>query len=202
MAESGIQVLVICGASGTGKTSTAFEIGRVLQDLGIRHALIDTDELDRVWPRPEPVEALIGISRRNLSAWWANFSELGVRHLVLCGVMASVTQSDRWIAEAVIGAHISFVRLSAARNTREERLRRREIGSGFEDEMLSSDRAAAYADAHDSAEVRRIATDAKGIDLVAREVLEVVGWARYRDASVHCRRVGGIQRHRGSDGAE
>lgn len=178
MAESDIHVLVICGASGTGKTSTAFEIGRVLQDLGTRHALIDTDELDRVWPRPEPVDALIGISRRNLSAWWANFSELGVRHLVLCGVMASVTQSERWIAEAVVGARISFVRLSATRNTREERLRRREIGSGFDDEMLSSDRAAAYADAHDSAEVLRVATDAKGIGLVAREVLEVVGWAR------------------------
>jgi hypothetical protein len=178
VAESDIHVLVICGASGTGKTSTAFEIGRVLQDLGTRHALIDTDELDRVWPRPEPVDALIGISRHNLSAWWANFSELGVRHLVLCGVMASVTQSERWIAEAVVGARISFVRLSATRSTREERLRRREIGSGFDDEMLSSDRAAAYADAHDSAEVLRVATHAKGIGLVAREVLEVVGWAR------------------------
>ncbi len=62
----------------------------------------DTDELDRVWPQPEPVEALIDLSRRNLSAWWAGFSELGVRHLVLCGVMASVAQSERWIAEAVV----------------------------------------------------------------------------------------------------
>lgn len=177
MADSDVRVLVICGASGTGKTSTAFEIGRVLEDLGIGHALIDTDELDRVWPQPEPVEALIDISRRNLSAWWASFSELGVRHLVLCGVMASVTQSERWIAEAVVGARISFVRLSATRNTREERLRRREIGSGFVDEMLSSDRAAADADAHDPPEMLRVATDAKRIDVVAREVLEVVHWA-------------------------
>jgi 2-phosphoglycerate kinase len=101
MTELDSCVLVICGASGTGKTSTSFEIGFLLQDLGIRHALIDTDELDRVWPQPEPVEALIDISRRNLKAWWANFSELGVRHLVLCGVMVSVSQSERWIAEAV-----------------------------------------------------------------------------------------------------
>lgn len=176
MAESDVRVLVICGAAGTGKTSAAFEIGRVLQDLGIRHALIDTDELDRVWPQPEPVEALIDLSRRNLSAWWAGFSELGVRHLVLCGVMASVAQSERWIAEAVVGARISFVRLSATRTTREERLRRREIGSGFEVEMLSSDRAAAAADAHDPPDMVRVTTDAKEIGLVAREVLEVVGW--------------------------
>ena len=71
--ESDVRVLVICGASGTGKTSTAFEIGRLLQTLGVRHALIDTDELDRVWPQPEPLETLIDISRRNLSTWWANF---------------------------------------------------------------------------------------------------------------------------------
>ena len=174
--ESDVRVLVICGAWGTGKTSTAFEIGRLLQTLGVRHALIDTDELDRVWPQPEPLETLIDISRRNLSTWWANFSDLGVRHLVLCGVMASVIQSERWIAEAVVAAEITFVRLTATRDTREERLGRREIGSGFDDEMRSSDEAAAAADAHDPLGMIRVATDTKGVGLVAREVLEAVDW--------------------------
>jgi hypothetical protein len=176
MGEAGVRVLVICGASGAGKTSTAFEIGRLLEGLDVRHALIDTDELDRVWPQPEHVEALIDISRRNLSAWWANFSELGVRHLVLCGVMASVIQSERWIAEAIVAAEITFVRLTATRDTRVERLRRREIGSGFDDEMRSSDKAAAAADAHDPPGMARVATDRKGVVLVAREVLDAVGW--------------------------
>jgi hypothetical protein len=176
MAESDIRVLVICGASGTGKTSTAFEIGRLLRGLGVRHALIDTDELDRIWPQPEPVEALIDLSRRNLNAWWSNLSDLGVRHLVLCGVMALIGQSERWIAEAVVGTQISFVRLTATPRTRVERLRRREIGSGFEHEMRSSDVAAATADAHDPPGMLRVATDAKEVGLVAREVLEAVNW--------------------------
>jgi len=33
MRDSYVRVLVICAASGTGKTSTAFEIGRLLQGL-------------------------------------------------------------------------------------------------------------------------------------------------------------------------
>ena len=64
------QVLVVCGASGTGKTVTVWEIGRKLESQQVPHALIDTDELDRVWPQPDSVEALIAISRRNLEAAW------------------------------------------------------------------------------------------------------------------------------------
>jgi ABC-type dipeptide/oligopeptide/nickel transport system ATPase component len=176
MGASHVRVLVICGASGTGKTSTAFEIGRLLRGLGVQHALIDTDELDRVWPQPEPLEALIEISRRNLSTWWANFSDLGVRHLVLCGVMASVVQSERWIAEAIVPADITFVRLTATRDTREKRLRRREIGSGFEDEMRTSDNATAAADSHDPTGMLRVATDSKDVGLVAQQVLLAVNW--------------------------
>jgi hypothetical protein len=87
-----IEALVICGASGTGKTVTSWEIGRTLQNRGIPHALEDTDELDRIWPRPEPVEALISVSRRNLQAVWTTFSDFRVRHLVLSGVMALIAQ--------------------------------------------------------------------------------------------------------------
>src|ERR1700722_6549779 len=112
MTEPGVEVLVLCGASGSGKTSTAWEVGHRLQVLGVPHAVLDTDELDGVWPRPEPVEALIDISRQNLQAYWKRFSDLGTRHLVLCGVMASIPQSMSWIAEAIPGATITFVRLT------------------------------------------------------------------------------------------
>jgi hypothetical protein len=173
------QVLVVCGPSGTGKTVTAWEIGRILESRQVPHALIDTDELDRVWPQPEPVEALIAISRRNLEAVWATFSNLGVRRLVLCGVMASIPQSKPWIEDAIPGATVTFVRLTADHDVREQRLRDREAGSGFDHEMQASDRAAAFIQRHDPIEMREmriVVTDGKGIAAVAEEVLRVADW--------------------------
>ncbi len=103
------------------------------------HAILDTDELDRVWPRPEAVEALTSITCRNLHAIRATYFDLGIRHLVLCGVMTSIPRSESMITEAIPGATITYVRLRATRSTRESRIRRREIGSGFEHDMRGSE---------------------------------------------------------------
>ena len=176
MDAENIRVLVVCGASGTGKTVTLWEIGHNLQQRGVRHALIDTDELDRFWPQPEPVEALISISRRHLQAMWQTYSGLGVRHLVLCGVMASITQSESWIANAIPGATITFVRLKAERLSREGRLRGRELGSGFEHDMAASDRATRLIEEHDEPTVPVVVTDGKAVAEVAAEVLVAGSW--------------------------
>jgi hypothetical protein len=161
MSDNEVEVLVVCGASGTGKTVTMWEIGHRLQQRGVPHALIDTDELDRVWPQPEPVEALLSVTRRHLRTMWETFSGLGTRHLVLCGVMASVAQSEESIAEAVPGATITYVRLTAERATRERRLRGRTLGSGFDEEMQASDRAAAFITEHDQPGMPTVSTDGK-----------------------------------------
>src|SRR5580704_8166049 len=135
MSVGSVEVLVLCGAAGTGKTATLWEAGHILRAHGVPRALIDTDELDRVWPTPKTSEALISISRRNLRAVWETFASLEIRHLVLCGVMASTAQSREWIEEAIPGAAITFVRLSAEQSTRAQRLRDRQVGSGFDQEM-------------------------------------------------------------------
>jgi hypothetical protein len=176
MGAPDVQVLLLCGASGSGKFSTAREVGHRLEGLGTAHAVLDTDELDRVWPRPEPVEALNALSRRNLRSWWQTLSELGVRRLVLCGVMASVATSEAWIPEAVPGSTVTFVRLVADHSTREERLRRREIGSGFAHDMAASDRAEGFMAEHDQAGLPIVVTDDRPVEAVADNVLEVVGW--------------------------
>lgn len=176
MSNESVRILVVCGASGTGKTVTLWEIGHNLQQHDVPHALIDTDELDRVWPQPEPVEALISISRRHLQAMWETYSGLGVRHLLLCGVMALIPQSESWIADAIPGAKITFVRLSAERTTREDRLRGRELGSGFEHNMAASERATEFIESHDRTEVPFVATDGKTVAEVADAVLRIAAW--------------------------
>jgi hypothetical protein len=172
-----IQVLVVCGASGTGKTAAALEVGQHLRKLGIQHALIDTDELDRVWPQPDRIEDLIEISRRNLRSLWLTFSDLGIRHLVLCGVMASISESKLWIADAIGESTTMYVRLTAERSTRETRLLGREIGSGFENDMAASDRATSFIESHDPADIPRVATDWKTVVTVSAEVLRAAHWS-------------------------
>ena len=75
---------------------------------------IDTDELDRIWPQPEQIKDLIAVSRQNLRA----FADLDVRHLVLCGVMGSISESKLWIVDAIGESRITYVRLTAERSTR------------------------------------------------------------------------------------
>jgi hypothetical protein len=176
MSEGGVEVLVLCDAAGTGKTATLWEVGHILRAHGIPRALIDTDELDRVWPTPETTEALISISRRNLRAVWETFARLEIRRLVVCGVMASAAQSREWIDEAIPGAAITFVRLSAEHSTRAQRLRDREIGSGFNQEIAASDRAARYIEDHDEPGLPLVATDRRPVREVAAEVLDLTDW--------------------------
>jgi hypothetical protein len=176
MSDNEVQVLAVCGASGTGKTVTMWEIGHRLRELDVPHALIDTDELDRVWPQPEPVEALIAVTCRHLRAMWETFSGLGMRHLVLCGVMASIAQSEEWIAEAIPGATVTFVRLTAGNATRESRLRGRTLGSAFDQEMQASDRTATFIKENDQPGLPTVSTDGKSVTEVAEEVLRITGW--------------------------
>jgi len=175
MPDQSVEVLVLCGAAGAGKTATLWEVGHILRAHGVPRPLVDTDELDRVWPTRQTTEALIPISRRNLRAVWETFASLESRHLVLCGVMASTAQSRAWIEDAIPGDAITFVRLSAERSTRAQRLRDREVGSGFDQEMEALDEAARYIEDHDKPGLSLVVTDRKAVHDVAAEVLDVTG---------------------------
>ena len=166
----------MCGAAGTGKTTTAWEIGHRLIAAGVPHAVLDTDELDRVWPRPDDIERLVDIARRNLAAFWRTYAELGTERLVLAGVMAALPMNRAWIEAAIPGARVTFVRLRASRATREERLQRRELGTGFERDLRHSDVATGYVEEHDPADMLVVVTDGKSVVEVADEVLSLAGW--------------------------
>jgi DNA polymerase III delta prime subunit len=47
-----VPTLLITGPGGVGKTTVAFEVCRQLEAGGVAHAMIDTDELDRIYPAP------------------------------------------------------------------------------------------------------------------------------------------------------
>ncbi|AEW97057.1 MULTISPECIES: ATP-binding protein [Streptomycetaceae] len=108
-----MDVLVLCGAVGVGKSTTAHEVSLRLADDGLAHAVVDCGELERL--HPWPVEGLpeSEAARRNLAAVWANYAGLGHHRLMLCGVFTDLHHELPWIAEAVPDAAFTVIRLTA-----------------------------------------------------------------------------------------
>jgi DNA polymerase III delta prime subunit len=125
-----MDAIVLCGPTGVGKTTTAFEMSRMLAASGVTHAIIDTDELDRVFPQPGSDSELVALTARDLIAVWESYAALGHHRLILCGVMLDSASATEWMVEALGKPKITIVRLVATDSTLEARIMVREIGSG------------------------------------------------------------------------
>ncbi len=134
-----VDVLVICGAAGVGKTSTASELSLRLAGDDVTHALVDCDALDRSHPWPVPEFPVWEVARRNLRAVWGTYAELGHQRLLLCGVFSDLRQELRWIADAVPDAAFTVVRLTACLDVVQSRVRR-VAGTTATDQVAGSTR--------------------------------------------------------------
>lgn len=172
-----MNVLVITGAAGVGKSTVAWEIGRQLQIADVRHAMIDTDELDRVYPQPEPLTELVALSRRNLKALWESFAALGHSRLILSGVMLDLDADLAWISTSIENADYTVVRLLASDETLRQRVKTREIGTARDEQTR---RTLAQAEALRQQKTGRAAvvqTDGRIPEEIAQEILGLIGWA-------------------------
>ncbi|MFH8410050.1 hypothetical protein ACH4FX_35525 [Streptomyces sp. NPDC018019] len=167
------KILVLCGAAGVGKSTTAYEVSHRLGRADIPHALIDTDQLDQVYPWPPPGHTPSELSRRNLAALWANLAGIGHTRLLLTGVFVSLERELTWIADAVPGAGITSVRLTADVPTLENRVRRREIGSEAAGQLARTLRQHAALRRPEPPGTTVIDTTGRTVVSVASEVVEV-----------------------------
>jgi hypothetical protein len=167
------QMLAISGAAGVGKSSTAYEVSARLAEAGLGHALVDTDELDRIHPVPDDLSA---VSERNLAAVWQTFHERGIRRLILVGVFLHRPRELEWIGRAVPGARFTLVRLVATMATLEARIDRREIGSGGAAQLVRTRRQMAVFEAEERPDVHLVATDGRSVEDVADDLVRLCGW--------------------------
>jgi predicted kinase len=143
-----MQILLITGPAGVGKSTLAWEMSAQLAAAEVAHAVVETDELDRVFPRPkrEELEALrpgtVDVSSINLAAIWSTYKALGHSRLIMSGVMMHLDFDRRWILAAIPDADITVVRLTAGEAALLARLAQREIGSGAEEQAERSLRQA------------------------------------------------------------
>jgi len=180
--ENITQILLITGPAGIGKSTVCRELGIQLANKQIPHAIIESDELDRVFPRPSRDEldrlspGTIDISSINLAAIWSTYQALGHSRLIMSGVMLHLGFDQRWIKAAIPNAEITVVRLRATESTLIERLDKREIGSGRNEQIERTLRQARrMADERPDGLVQ-LTVDGKTPQETAVEILKEVGW--------------------------
>lgn len=177
-----VDIVLITGPAGIGKSTLTWEVGAQLAAAGIAHAIVETDELDRVYPLPSRTEldglrpGTLDVSTLNLAAIWATYRALGHRRLIMSGVMVHLDSDRRWILAAIPEARITVVRLEAGESTLLERLRQREIGAGLEAQFQRTLVQAQRMAGEGENGAIRLTTDGRSPQLLARLLLDELGW--------------------------
>ncbi|PFG32964.1 adenylyl-sulfate kinase [Sanguibacter antarcticus] len=174
------QVLFVGGASGTGKTSVAFEVSALLSRARIAHALVDGDNLDASYPDPGESDR-DWFTTTNLAKVWETYRAAGQRRLVYVNTvsvletveLATAVDSDAEVVAVLLGATESSVR---------DRLRQREQGSELDVHLERSVARRAELELRAPEWVTRLDTTGRTVEQVAADVVALTGWSTARTA--------------------
>jgi len=170
MSDRPVPFLWLCGPSGVGKSTVAWEIFSQLSRAGIKTAYLDADQLGLCYPAPAHDPDNHQVKARNLAAVWPTFQAARVQCLVFSGGVVT-PHLVRAYADQVPGTTLTLCRLHASPDTLRERYLRR----GYRTDLV--DRSLDEADAldRDNFADLRVDTDGLSVPQVARLVLEQAG---------------------------
>ncbi|MBT2501066.1 AAA family ATPase [Curtobacterium sp. ISL-83] len=167
--------VLITGTVGSGKTSTAYAIGRRLRDSLVPHAVIDLDELRRCWPAPPDDQFNTALEAENLRSVAANYRRAGAMRLVVAGVVEGAGALQRY-SEA-LGFPVVLVRLRVDLCLVRERLvERHEPGEERDWYLNRSGQLDGILDEENAASITIDVSD-EPLDRVAQRVLSAINWA-------------------------
>lgn len=169
-----VPVLIVTGSVGVGKTTLAEAISDVLRERGIAHGWLDVDGLSRSYPVPpdDPFNARLAV--RNVVSVWANMRAAGAERLVLAYVIEDDAGWQAFV-DAIPGAGVIIVRLTADPATNAERLRGRDTGHGLAWGLRRAPELAGIMERNAVGD-HVVATDGRDPAELARAVLELIGW--------------------------
>jgi chloramphenicol 3-O-phosphotransferase len=109
------------GGFGAGKSSTLDHVGDLLANAGRPFSLMDIDWFHRSWPPADPDNAVI--EAHNIASVWKSYRSVGPRQLVMCGVITTTADQERYAA--AVECPVRMVRLTADADIIRKRLRGR-----------------------------------------------------------------------------
>jgi hypothetical protein len=134
---------------------------------------MDVDWFHRSWPPADPDNAVVEAD--NIAGVWRRYRSVGARQLVMCGVVSTAADRERY--EAAVECCVRMVRLTADAEVTRQRLRGRYSGSqraALEWHLERCDEIAARLDVANLDELV-IDTSALAPDQVAQRVLRHFG---------------------------
>lgn len=137
-----MEVLLIGGRAGAGKTSVGWEVSALLRAGAVAHAVVEGDFMGQVHPAPPDDPDRSGITEANQTAVWGDFARLGHRRLVYTNTASVLPEATGFFTRALAPARIVRVLLTASDETVLRRLTGRERGSELERELARSARTA------------------------------------------------------------
>src|SRR6202166_1950037 len=114
-----INLLLITGSMGSGKTTVLSEASDILTSRNIPHASIDLDALGTAH-LPPPLQNN-DLMYRNLQSVWENYAQVGVTRLLLARAIESRAELQQ-CRNAVSGVEIVICRLAASIKTMQDRV--------------------------------------------------------------------------------
>ena len=184
-----IQILLLGGASGTGKTTVGWELSAILEQRCVAHCVIDGDTLGHIFPAPPGDPSRSRIVERNLASVWSGFAEVGQTRLIYTNTVSVLEEemirravrasSAGGVVSSEVEVEVEFtsVVLVAGARTVAQRLARRETGDRVDLHIDRSLRAAMLLLQQRASEsVVVISTDGRAVEDVALEVLDATGW--------------------------
>lgn len=167
---NGVEVLVLHGSPGSGKTTLSRAVAEVLRTAGLANAVIDMDELSAIYPHPDR-----SFARRNLQAIWPNYAAIPGVKVVITGVLADEDELGL-LRDTVPGAPLAVCELTAPVSVLKARVTARE-GNAYWQSRLR-DFVDLYHRRTDLGRIRdfEVSTHGTPIADAAREVVEKAGW--------------------------
>ncbi len=172
--EKVVQVLVITGPVGVGKTSVARAISDLLGNAAVAHTMIDMDMLRWCYPSnpADPFHGQLGL--QNLAAVWANYQAAGAQRVVMADVVETLTTVAQY-EKAIPGAVVTVARLHAPVATLHARLAGRETGADLEWHQNRAIELAAQME-ETALEDLRVDTEGKTVPEIAQEIIDRARW--------------------------
>ena len=169
MSSGRVQVIVITGPPGVGKSTTAIAVSDVLAQRDIPHAMIDMDHVRWLVPGSESDPRNVQMGLKHLSILTESYRMAGAQVLILADVVAA-EEPHAMFKQAIPDSGVTIVRLRLPLVTIRERIAEREP-EGQHDWFM--DKAALVSRVYDELDVGDLVVDCleKSPEEIARELL-------------------------------